>query len=227
MMAARDRAETDGSRAVRERRCLVTRDVLHESRLVRFVLDPLGQLVPDIAATLPGRGMWVTAERNILERAVAKGHFSRAAGTSVAIADDIPARVERLLVARMAGDLGLARRAGQLVLGFDAVSRALAGPHPATLLIEASDGANDGRRKLFALARGTAPAIVDCLTCAELSLALGRENVVHAALKSGRFSERLLADAGRLNGFRPVSRRADAPERAAPVANDNAGSKGR
>jgi hypothetical protein len=212
---------------MRERRCIVTRAALPESRLIRFVLDPDGQLVPDVAATLPGRGMWITAERGILERAVAKGHFSRATGVPVGIADNLSARVEKLLVARVAGDLGLARRAGQLVLGFDAVARALTGDRPATLLIEASDGASDGRRKLLALAKAKPPAIIDCLTGAELSLALGRENVVHAALKSGRFSERLLADAGRLNGFRPVSRRADTLERAASVANDNAGSKGR
>jgi hypothetical protein len=170
--------------------------------------------------------MWVTAERGILERAIAKGHFSRAAGLPVAIAEDIPARVERLLVARLAGNLGLARRAGQLVLGFDVVSRALTGPRPPALLIEASDGATDGRRKLRALAKGSPPAIIDCLTGIELGLALGRENVVHGALKSGRFSERVLADAGRLSGFRPASGCADTLQRAASVANDNAGSKG-
>jgi hypothetical protein len=212
---------------MRERRCIVTREALPEGRLVRFVLDPQGQLVPDIAATLPGRGMWVMAERGILERAVAKGHFSRAAGVPVAVVDNLPARVERLLVARMAGDLGLARRAGQLVLGFDAVARALTGSNPAMVHIEASDGASDGRRKLVALAKDSVPAIIDCLTGMELSLALGRENVVHGALKSGRLSERLLADASRLCGFRPASGRAGTPERAAAIANDNAGSKGR
>jgi uncharacterized protein len=227
MMAARIPAETDGPPAMRERRCIVTREVLPETRLVRFVMDPDGFLVPDIAAVLPGRGMWVTAERAILERAIAKGHFSRTAGMSVAIADGLADRVEKLLVARMTGDLGLARRAGQLVLGFDNVARALTAPHPVTVLVEASDGASDGRRKLLALAKGAPPAVIDCLSIVELSLALGRENVVHAALKSGRFSERLLADASRLNGFRPAGRRADGPERTAAVANDNAGNKGR
>jgi hypothetical protein len=226
MRAAPARAERGGSRIARERRCIVTRDALPENRLIRFVTDPDGRLVPDVAATLPGRGMWVTAERGILERAIAKGHFSRAVAAPVVVTGDLPARVENLLVARMAGDLGLARRAGQLVLGFDVVARALTAANPVTLLIEASDGAADGRRKLLALAKATPPSIIDCLTVAELSLALGRENVVHAALKSGRFSERLLADAGRLAGFRPASRRADAPDRAAFVANDNAGSKG-
>jgi predicted RNA-binding protein YlxR (DUF448 family) len=187
---------------VRERSCIVTRAVLPEAKLVRFVVDPQGQIVPDVAAKLPGRGLWVAADRETLERAVSKGHFSRAAKAPVAVTFDIISRVEKQLVARMCGDLGLARRAGQLVLGFDNVVRALAGANPPAVLVEASDGADDGRRKLLAVAKGATPMIIDCLTRADLSLALGRENVVHAALKSGRLSERLAADAGRLSGFR-------------------------
>jgi predicted RNA-binding protein YlxR (DUF448 family) len=187
---------------VRERRCIVTRAVLPEEALVRFVLDPEGHVVPDVAAKLPGRGMWVSADRETLERAVAKGHFSRAAKAPVAVSSDIINRVEKLLVARMCGDLGLARRSGQLFLGFDNVARALAGARPPALLVEASDAADDGRRKLLAIPKGISPVVVECLTRGELSLALGRENVVHAALKSGRLSRRLAADAGRLSGFR-------------------------
>jgi uncharacterized protein len=201
-------AEPDDAPAMRERRCIVTNIVLPESRLIRFVAGPDGHIVPDVAARLPGRGMWVTARREILERAVAKSHFSRAARASIEAPGDLPDRVEMLLVARMSGDLGLARRSGQLVNGFDAVARALATRTPVGLLIEASDGAEDGRRKLLALVRDRRPPILDCLTSSELSLALGRENVVHAALKSGRFSERLSADAGRLGGFRPANQRA-------------------
>jgi len=192
----------EASPDVRERCCIVTRAVLPEEKLVRFVVDPQGRVVPDVAAKLPGRGMWVSANREMLERAIAKGHFSRAAKAPVVVTSDIINCVENLLVARMCGDLGLARRAGQLILGFDSVARAMVGAHPPAVLIEASDGADDGRRKLLGMARGAAPIILDCLTRAELSLALGRENVVHAALKSGRLSKRLAADAGRLSGFR-------------------------
>jgi len=192
----------EGAADVRERCCIVTRAVLSEEKLVRFVVDPQGQIVPDVTARLPGRGMWVLADRETLERAVTKGHFSRAAKAPVAVTFDIVNRVEKLLVERMCGDLGLARRAGQLVLGFDNVARALAGTNPPAVLVEASDGADDGRRKLMATAKGMPPIVVDCLTRDELSLALGRENVVHAALKSGRLSERLAADAVRLSGFR-------------------------
>src|SRR5579871_57825 len=186
---------------MRERCCIVTRRVLPEEELLRFVVDPQGAVVPDVAARLPGRGMWVSANRGMLERAIAKGHFSRAAKASVTVTAELVNRVENLLVARMAGDLGLARRAGKLILGYENVARALASDFPPALLVEASDGAADGRRKLLGIAK-EAPVIVDCLTRAELSLALGRENVVHAAVKSGRLAERLAADAGRLGGFR-------------------------
>ncbi|HEY2445236.1 MAG TPA: RNA-binding protein [Rhizomicrobium sp.] len=209
----------------RERRCIVTRETHHDACLIRFVVDPQGVVVPDLAAKLPGRGMWVSARREILERAIVGHHFSRAAHAPVDVPPDLPQRIEKLLVARMSGDLGLARRAGQLVLGFDSIARALAGGASFAALVEACDGAPDGKRKLRALARALEPFIIDCLTSAELSLAVGRENVIHAALKSGRISERLTADAGRLGGFRPARkcRAIPAPDAA---GSKPAGSKG-
>ena len=206
----------------RERLCIVTRAVLPEEKLVRFVVDPQGQVVPDVAAKLPGRGMWVLADRATLERAVAKGHFSHAAKAPVAVSYDISDRVEKLLVERMCGDLGLARRAGQLIAGFDNVAGALAGRRPPTVLIEASDGADDGRRKLLGAARGGV-MVINCLTRAEMSLALGRENVVHAALTSGRLSVRLAADAGRLGGFRGRHARPSAPDAAGHALSETLG----
>jgi hypothetical protein len=215
----------DAPAGVRERRCIVTHEVRHEACLIRFVVDPQGNVVPDVAAKLPGRGMWVCAKRDILELAIAKRHFSRAAKVPVQASADLPQRVEALLVQRMSGDLGLARRCGQLVLGYDNVTRALSGRIAPAALVEAADGAPDGRRKLLAAAKGCPPVIIDCLTSDELSLAVGRENVVHAALKSGRISERLTADAGRLGGFRPARERGAV---SAPSATDNvpAGLKG-
>ena len=136
--------ETAGTR---ERRCIVTGEVLSDAQLIRYVAGPDGEVVPDITARLPGRGFWVTARRDILERAAGKGHFSRAAKTPLRTPENLPDRVETLLVARMSGDLGLARRSGQLILGFDNVSRALGGAEIAAL-VEAEDGAADGRRKL-------------------------------------------------------------------------------
>ena len=192
----------------RERRCIATGEVLPEGRLIRFVEGPTGEVVPDIAAKLPGRGMWVAAGRAALELAVRKNQFSRAAHKPLKVPGDLVSRVEALLVQRMASDLGLARRAGALILGFDQVTRAFDTKEPPAFLIEAADGAPDGRRKLLgvAFAHGRSPKVLDCLNSAELSLALGRENVVHAALKSGQLAERLQMNAGRLAGFRAPER---------------------
>jgi hypothetical protein len=110
----------------------------------------------------------------------------------------------------MLGDLGLARRSGSLVLGFDNVLRALDGPKtPPALLIEATDGSSDGKRKLYnaAHARGLKPAVVECLSSAELGLALGRENVIHAAVQPGGLAERLTLDAARLKNLRSANER--------------------
>jgi predicted RNA-binding protein YlxR (DUF448 family) len=202
-------ASLDDDETVRERRCIVTSEVLPDSELIRFVADPQGCIVPDIAAKLPGRGIWVSAKREILARAIAKNLFPRAAKAPVIASPDLPDRVEAQLVAQMLGLLGLARRSGALILGFDNVGRGFQGKTPPALLIEASDGAADGRRKLLGVAAGYGlnPPVMDCLTVTELSLALGRENVVHAALKSGRLTERLKFEAGRLNGFRAASQR--------------------
>ena len=119
-------------------------------------------------------------------------------------AADIPERIEGLLVSRMQSHLGLARRSGALVLGFDTVVQALASKRKPALLVEASDGAPDGRRKVLAAARaqGLDLSILDGLAAAELSVALGRENVIHAALFPGPLAERLMLDAKRLEGFR-------------------------
>jgi uncharacterized protein len=200
---SRERLDEGGSRS-RERRCIVTGDVLPDDRLIRFVAGPEGQIVPDVAAKLPGRGLWVTASKSAVSDAVAKKSFARAAKASVVAGPDLGERVEKALVTRMMGDLGLARRSGALVLGFDNVLRALDSRRPPALLVEASDGSRDGRRKLWnaARARDLDLAVLDCLSSAELGLALGRENVIHAAVQPGGLAQRLMLDAGRLSGFR-------------------------
>lgn len=202
MTAALDIAGED----VRERRCIATGEVLPDRALVRFVAGPDSEVVPDIAASLPGRGVWVKADRGCVSAASARNLFSKAAKTPLKVSGNLADRVEALLVARMQADLGLARRAGQLALGFDNVLRSLDQKPPPSLLIEACDGAADGRRKLESAAAARAIKIetIDALTGEELSLALGRENVVHAALKPGRLAERLIFDARRLGGFRTV-----------------------
>ena len=195
----------------RERRCIVSGEIMPDSQLVRFVAAPDGQVVPDVAAKLPGRGLWVTATRKAVTLAVEKKLFARAAKANVAATADLAERTEKALVTRMLGDLGIARRSGALVLGFDNVLRALDSARPPAVLIEAIDGSGDGKRKLYnaAHARGMKPEVLECLTSAELGLALGRENVIHAAVQPGGLAERLTFDAERLQGFRPAGNERD------------------
>jgi uncharacterized protein len=199
-------AKGERNGASRERRCIVSGEILPEARLVRFVLGPDGEIVPDVEAKLPGRGIWVRAERRAIEEALAKRLFGKAAKAQVRAGADLAARVEARLVERILAHLGLARRAGELLLGFDSVEQALRGDNPPPLVVEAAEAAADGRRKLQAAATvgGSVPFVIGALTNAELSLALGRANVVHAALKPGRIAERLIFEAMRLKGFRPL-----------------------
>jgi predicted RNA-binding protein YlxR (DUF448 family) len=182
----------------------VTGEILPEARLLRFVLDPSGSVVPDVEAKLPGRGFWVSAERSLLERAAKRGAFAKAAGKAVAVPDDLTARAEAGIVQRTLSWLGFARRAGELILGFDRVEREIRSPEPPAVIVEASDAGADGRRKLQSAAKssGYIPFVIAALSNAELSLSLGRENVVHAAVKPGRIAERLIFEAARLSGFR-------------------------
>ena len=170
--------------------------------LLRFVVDPAGALVPDLGETLPGRGLWVSAERAALEMACDRGLFARAARRPIAVAPDLIDEVERQLTARALDTLGLARRAGALVTGFDKVQRALTERRMA-VLVEASDGARHGRARLGALARDI-PVIAQ-FDGAALSRSLGRENVVHAALAPGRLADRFLRESARLAGVRGIS----------------------
>jgi len=162
--------------------------------------------VPDVGAVLPGRGIWVEARASALGAAVKRNLFAKAARAQVKVAPGIAALVEQQLVARIQADLGMARRAGQLLLGFDTVTAEIRSATPPALLLEARDGAADGKRKVFgaAHARGLKIETIECLTSRELGVAVGRENVIHAALKSGRLQERLSFDARRLSGFRTV-----------------------
>jgi predicted RNA-binding protein YlxR (DUF448 family)/ribosomal protein L30E len=196
----------------------VSGEIMPDSRLIRFVAGPDGVVVPDVAAKLPGRGLWVAASKAAITTAVEKKLFSRAAKrpasggeqtVKVTATADLAARAEKALVTRMLGDLGIARRSGALVLGFDNVLRALEGPKPPKVLIEAFDGAPDGKRKLYAAAHRLELdcVVIESLTSAELGLALGRENVIHAAVQPGGFAERLTFDAERLFGFRPRNER--------------------
>lgn len=192
--------------SARTRKCLATGDVLPEARLVRFVEGPDARVVVDVEAKLPGRGLWVCSEAGAVGRAVEKNLFARAAKAQIKAPADLVAEVEKRLVARILAHAGLALRAGQMIFGFDTVERALRSETPPAVILQAEDSSADGTRKLqsAAVATGLVPYVIGCFSNAELSLALGRANVVHAALKPGRMAERLIFDAGRLSGFRPL-----------------------
>ena len=181
-----------------ERRCIVEGEVKPVTSLIRFAISPQGDIVPDLDATLPGRGLWVSARRDAVDEAVKKKRFSRAAKAQVRADADLANMVEARLRVKCLDLLGLARRAGGLITGFEKVKAMLA-TGDAVVLLAAADGAADGREKLSRLAPGL--TIVTLFDVADLSLALGRENVVHAALSSGGLAERFLKETSRLAGF--------------------------
>lgn len=166
---------------------------------MRFVLGPDGAVAPDFSGKLPGRGAWVSANRAALETAVRKGAFARSFKGAAAVPADLVERVEAGLAKLALSALGMSRKAGDVILGFDQVRAALK-DRKAGVLIAASDGAEDGRRKLKALSRSA--ALVEIFNGRELSDALGRDGVVHAALKDGPGTERFLRGVRRLEGFR-------------------------
>jgi predicted RNA-binding protein YlxR (DUF448 family) len=178
---------------------------MDEARLIRFVAGPDGEVAPDLARRLPGRGLWVAADRASVETAARKGLFSRGAKAKLTAPVDLADKVEALLKARLLAGLGLARKAGQLALGFEKVLSQVAAGR-AAVLVEAADGSQDGRRKLAAAARKLAlpPRLVGVFTSAELGLALGGENVIHTAFLAGRGADRWTSDVERLSGFRPL-----------------------
>ena len=200
----REAAKTH-AQAMRVRRDIVSGEVMEEARLLRFVIGPDGGLLPDFARKLPGRGMWVEARREAVDTAVKKNAFSRAAKTKIAAGPDLADRVEQGLIRRLAHTLGLARRSGDLTLGFEKAASALEGGK-AAWMIEAADGSADGRRKLLNIARRAPkpPKLFGVFTAQELSLALGVEPVVHCVFLAGRGVEGWTHDVERLSGFRPL-----------------------
>lgn len=189
------------------RTCAVTRERKPVDDLIRFVLSPVGEVVPDLAGRLPGRGLWVTAERHHIEQAEARKAFSRGFKRQVHVADGMAARIEQQLERRLSEAVSLATKAGQIISGFTKVD-ALIASGQAVALLHGCDAAADGRmkldRKLAAVcsATGAEPAVIDELSIEQLSLAMGRENVVHAGLKVGGAARRIVIEAERLRRYR-------------------------
>lgn len=191
--------------AGRQRRDLVSGAVLEEAQLVRFVPGPDGGVVPDLACRLPGRGLWVAADRISVTLAEKKNLFARAGRRPMAAPAGLADQVAALLRARLLAGLGMARKAGALVTGFDKVLEAIRGGR-AAVVVEATDGARDGRDKLLSAfwRSRPEPLLVGLFSAMELGLALGGENVIHTAFLAGRGADRWAVDARRLSGFCPL-----------------------
>ncbi len=207
MLARPNQAESDaGPRTgAPERMCIVTRLARPVGELIRFVAGPDGGIVPDVKRRLPGRGVWVTASRQRVAEAVRRGAFQRSLRADVRIPGDLADRVEALLERASLDALSVARKAGLVLSGFVKVEAAVA-RGAATAVLHAAEASDDGRRKIEAAARraGSAPGPTEIRTfrSAQLDLALGRPNVVHAALLAGRASDTFLARWQTLDGYR-------------------------
>lgn len=232
---ARGGAKKREAREGPERRCLASGQSGPPAGLIRFVLSPDGVVTPDLAEKLPGRGVWVSADRAALEKTVAKRLFARGFKAQVLAPDDLIDQVELLLAQRAIDAVALCRKAGRAVAGFEKTKEAAEraawraaeaearrrddadeeddadeasdlGPAPGPYredglhLVQARDGAPDGRRKLSRLA--PPGAVLTPLTKAELGLAFGRPYVIHAALTEGGATKRAVRELKRLEGVR-------------------------
>ncbi|MDO5529101.1 MAG: RNA-binding protein [Paracoccus sp. (in: a-proteobacteria)] len=184
-----------------ERRCLVTGEVQPKAGLIRFVLGPDGMVVPDLAEKLPGRGFWLASDRPVIDRASAKGLFSRAAKAQARAPEGFTDLIEAGLARRVVDLISLARKSGAAVAGFEKVKDWL-GRDRVKVLLQASDGSERGKGKLWT---PEGARWFGCLTASELGLAFGRDHVIHSALSQGGLADKVIRDAGRLNGLRGQS----------------------
>jgi predicted RNA-binding protein YlxR (DUF448 family) len=215
MLAQSDATELDNGPRSRgaERFCVATRAVRPVEYLIRFVIAPNGEAVADLKQNLPGRGVWVTATRSALDQALTANAFARGFRREVRLAGDLVPRTERLLENAALDALAVARKAGLVALGFAQVETALK-RDAVIALLHAAEAAPDGVKKLDSALRQSRQSgsvrIVRILTTSQLDLALGRPNVIHAALLAGRPSETFVARLRRLERFRSGEPGADA-----------------
>ncbi len=188
---------------MRTRKCIQTGQVLPEARLVRFAIGPDDTVVPDVKARAPGRGLWLCADRAVLASAIKKNSFSRAAKAKLLVSKDLATQTETALRRAALDILGLAKRSGELLCGFEQVHALLQKQRPACL-VEAADGAADGRGKVLALARGKWGEIpvIGCFTKTEMGAPIGRATSTHMALLGGGLAERFIFHGERLCAFR-------------------------
>lgn len=206
----------------RERFCALTRTARPVDEMIRFVVGPHGDVVPDVKQKLPGRGLWLTATHEAVTAALAKRVFARGFRRDIHVTGDLAARTDELLVRATLDALAIAGKAGNVASGFGKAEEAI-NRSEAIALIHATDAAADGRRKLDAVLRrnGRQIPVIDAFSSAQLDLALNRLNVIHAALLAGPVSETFLARTERLVRFRTgLSSKAAQNHAAATAAND-------
>lgn len=183
-----------------ERKCIATGESQPKQGLIRFVMGPEGQVVPDVMGKLPGRGVYVASTREALGTAVKKKLFARGFKAQVQVPEELVQEVERQIVRRLIELISLARKSGDAVSGFERVKDWLA-KEEARVLIQASDGSGRGKSKLSTPYKGK---FIGCLTADELGMAFGRQTAIHAALASGGLSKRVVDEAQRLQGLREM-----------------------
>src|SRR5215831_1882550 len=208
MLARVDQDEVDGGprRPPPERLCIASRQVKPVGEMIRFVVAPDGAVVPDVKHKLPGRGVWVTARRAAVEAAVIQKAFRRSFRREASVSPDLAAITERMLERSALDGLAIAYKAGRVAVGFAKVEAALAAVDPVAGLIHAADASPEGIRKLAAALRRRLDkdrsVVIDMFTSTQLDLALGRSNVIHAAVLAGPASAGFFARYRSLERFR-------------------------
>ncbi len=196
---ARGGAQKDRSDGA-ERKCLATGETQPKEGLIRFVVGPDDQVVPDVMNKLPGRGVYVTSTQDALNIVIKKKAFARGFKAQVTVPEGLTAEVERQVLRRTVDLISLARKSGDAVSGYEKVKDWLI-KEEARVLIQAIDGSGRGKSKLSTPHRGK---YIGCMTADELGMAFGRETVIHAALASGGLSQRVVEEAQRLQGLREM-----------------------
>ncbi|MFL2668074.1 MAG: RNA-binding protein [Alphaproteobacteria bacterium] len=186
-------------KSIRERRCFVTCKSRPTKELVRFVLGPDNCVVPDVTECLPGRGFWLTSSREIVNTACNKNLFSKAAGGRVVVREALADKIEEQLLQRCLCFLGMARRASEAVAGFNKVISFLKG-NPASIVLCACDGGNDGRNKVVIAAKNV--PVIKIFSSAELGSIFGRERTVYVAVAENALARHIMCESERLAGFR-------------------------
>lgn len=240
-----DDLETEEPETGPLRRCIVTRERQPKERMIRFVVGPDRTIVPDLACKLPGRGIWLSASGDVLlsgstspgsmipgstigpgsardgGRQLTKA-FARAARGPVSVPPDLHERLIAALSRRIQDTLGLARRAGQAVAGFEK-AREWVRVQQARVIVQASDG-SPAERARFLSGLDPALAVIDPLPATALGHIFAREHTVHVAVSTGRLAEALLLDAGRISGLRRLTE--TGPGRMTRLGHEEAGANG-